>query len=444
MATVWAARRRGAHGFSKVVALKTMLPELCDDPDFRRMFLTEARLASRIRHPNVLETVDLGEEHGLLYLVMEWMEGETLGAIMKSAFLHGGMPLPIALKLIIDACAGAHAAHELCDDDNRPLGLVHRDVSPPNVLVSYSGVVKLADFGVAKTIEANGSLTLGGHVKGRLRYMAPEQLLGAAIDRRTDLFALGICLYQVTTGRHPWPGDTAAVTMQRILSETATPPASFVEGYPPELERIVLKALERNPAERFQTAAEMAAAIEEFARTSGAVATTREVGAYVTELLGEHGSARRNALRKAIQAVQPDPNPPRVEPDDVGAHSYSRPPSQVAPLRRAQRLWPLGAAIVLVSGALAFERHPSANVPSPGAASATLPPESTSPQEAPTLACTLVASSAPSSPSPEAPADTGVREDFRRASAALPARRPFVVPKRPHHPATASDPDVGF
>src|SRR5258706_11713820 len=189
MATVWAARHRGAHGFSRIVALKTMLPELSDDADFQRMFLAEAKLAARIRHPNVVETLDLGEEEGLLYIVMEWIDGETLSTIMKSAFLHGGVPLPIALKLIVDACAGAHAAHELCDDEDRPLGLVHRDVSPPNVLVSYSGAVKLADFGVAKTIETNGALTMGGHVKGRLRYMAPEQLLGAAIDRRTAVFA---------------------------------------------------------------------------------------------------------------------------------------------------------------------------------------------------------------------------------------------------------------
>src|SRR6266536_280890 len=391
MATVWAARHRGAHGFSRIVALKTMLPELSDDADFQRMFLAEARLAARIRHPNVLETLDLGEEEGLLYIVMEWMDGETLSAIMKSAFLQGGVPLPIALKLIIDACAGVHAAHELCNDENRPLGLVHRDVSPPNVLVSYSGVVKLADFGVAKTIEVNNALTLGGLVKGKLRYMAPEQLLGAEIDRRTDVFALGISLYQLTTGRHPWPGQTAAVAMRKILSETATPPASFVESYPAELERIVLKALDRNPAERFQTAAEMALTIEEFARTVGAVATTREVGAYVTELLGAHGAARRTALSNAIRAVdargvrdtdqrpQPidekseaDPSRPLVpeEDDVVPPHSFSRPPAQVVTPSRSRRTLLLGAAIVLLTAAYAFGGHRSSDVTVAAAASA--------------------------------------------------------------------------
>jgi serine/threonine-protein kinase len=446
MATVWAARRRGAHGFSRIVALKTILPELSDDADFQRMFLAEATLASRIRHPNVLETVDLGEEEGLLYLVMEWMDGETLSAVMKSAFLQGGVPLPIALKLIIDACAGAHAAHELCDDENRPLGLVHRDVSPPNVLVSYSGVVKLADFGVAKTIEANGALTMGGHVKGRLRYMAPEQLLGAAVDRRTDLFALGICLYQLTTGRHPWPGDTAAVTTRRILAEPATPPASFVDSYPDELERIVLKALDRNPAERFQTAAEMASAIEEFARSVGAIATTRDVGAYVTELLGAHGAARRAALHKVIQSVEADPSRPlHAESDEFAAHSYSRPPSQVVALRRSKRPWLFGAALVLLAGAYALQGHRSSDASAAAISSPTTMPVSMSLGELPILACTSAATSAPVSPTPDAPVETSVRtDDVRRAPVAPPARRTFVAPKRANRRATNAEPDVGF
>jgi serine/threonine protein kinase len=448
MATVWAARRRGAHGFSRVVALKTMLPELCDDADFRRMFLTEARLASRIRHPNVLETVDLGEEDGLLYLVMEWMDGETLGAIMKSAFLHGGVPLPIALKLIIDACAGAHAAHELCDDENRPLGLVHRDVSPPNVLVSYTGVVKLADFGVAKTMEANGALTLGGHVKGRLRYMAPEQLLAGAVDRRTDLFALGITLYQLTTGRHPWPGDTAAVTVRKILYETPAPPTSVVEGYPPELERIVLKALNRNPAERFETAAEMATAIEEVARTAGAVATTRDVGAYVTELLGAHGSARRHALRKAVRAAEtgglrdtdPQPVPPQM--DDVAPHSYSRPPSLILTGRRFPKWpWAVAAGLTLATGTYLLARHGSSDGP---AAAPPVATASMSPAELPILACTAAPASAPTSPAEvDDPTDPSPRTNDVRRAVPPPSKRTFVAPKRGHRQAT-SEPDVGF
>jgi len=301
MAAVWAARHRGAHGFTKIVALKTMLPELSDEADFQQMFLREARVASRIRHPNVVETLDLGEEDGLLYLVMEWIDGETLGTVMKAAAKEGGVSIALGLKIIVDACAGVHAAHELCDEENGPLGLVHRDVSPPNVLVSYSGQVKLADFGVAKTLELNNVLTQTGQVKGKFRYMAPEQLSGAPLDRRADIFALGINLYQLTTGRHPWPADNAMMTMRKILSDPPVRPSSIVDGYPEELERIVLKALAREPEDRFQSATEMSLVLEELARESGLLATTREVGAYVSRLLETRGAARREVLRKATR-----------------------------------------------------------------------------------------------------------------------------------------------
>jgi serine/threonine-protein kinase len=444
MATVWAARHRGAHGFSRIVALKTMLPELSDDADFQRMFLAEARLAASIRHPNVLETIDFGEENGLPYIVMEWVDGESLSALMKSAFLQGGMPLPIALKLIVDACAGAHAAHELRDDQDRLVGLVHRDVSPPNVLVSYDGVVKLADFGVAKTIEVGNALTLGGQVKGKLRYMAPEQLLGAEVDRRTDLFALGISLYQLTTGRHPWPGDTAAVTIRKILSETAAPPASFVESYPAELERIVLKALARNPAERFQTAAEMAVAIEDFARTIGAIATTREVGAYVTSLLGARGSARRSALRKAIHAADTLRRSDAEADDVVAPHSFSHPPTPVATLRRPKRTLLFGGALVLLIGAYTVVGHRSSDVTMAAASPATVS-SSASPVESPVLECAPEATPLPNAPAAGAPSETAVRKDtVRRAPAPYQPKRIPVVAKPGGHRAPSSEPDVGF
>jgi serine/threonine-protein kinase len=442
-----------------------MLPELSDDADFQRMFLTEARLAARIRHPNVVETLDLGEEDGLLYIVMEWMDAEMLSSIMKSAFLQGGVPLPIALKLIVDACAGAHAAHELCDDDDRPLGLVHRDVSPANVLVSYTGVVKLADFGVAKTMEVNNPLTVGGQIKGKLRYMAPEQLLGAAVDRRTDLFALAINLYQLTTGRHPWPGDTAAVTMQRVLSEPATAPASFVEGYPPELEKILLKALDRNPAERFQTAAEMALAIEDFTRTSGAIATTREVGAYVTELLGAQGSVRREVLRNAIRTVdasgarntdQPlllldkrsDECPEvsvLVDVDDVvPPRSFFRPHPRFLKLPRSKRTLLVGVGIAVLTSVYALGGHRSSEV-AVAAAAPTALPGTMVPSERLVRECASLDVSPALSPTTGPPPATSVRRDnARRVPAAPQPKRILVTAKSANQTTSDSEPDVGF
>jgi serine/threonine-protein kinase len=464
MATVWAARHHGAHGFSKIVALKTMLAELSDDADFQRMFLAEARVAARIRQQNVVETIDLGEDQGLLYIVMEWVDGETLSSIMKAASLQGGVPLPIALRLIVDACAGVHAAHELRDDEDRPLGIVHRDVSPPNILVSYGGVVKLADFGVAKSMETNNACTLAGQVKGKLRYMAPEQLLGASIDRRTDIFALAIGLYQLTTGRHPWPGDTAAVTVQRILSESPVAPASFVEGYPAGLEKIVLKGLQRNPAERHATAAELALELEAFAREAGGLAGAREVGAYVQELLGSQGSARRNALRKAIRDVDArgvrqsviqlrsiDANwdedaPPVVEtPPPSPAFSVPRGWERLAALSRtarSRRAWVIGGAVLFLTAVYAIGARHTPDV----AVAAAAPPATSSPSASaalPALECTD-----PSAQSlhvhASAPAATARKESVARplAPTAPPAKK--AVAPRPEPSADDSDPDVGF
>ena len=164
MAAVWAARLKGTRGFSKTVAVKTMLPSISDDPRFEQMFLDEARIASRIRHPNVAEILDLGEQDEVLYLVMEWVDGEALSALRNEARRRGGFPLPNALRIVADACAGLHAAHELEDDDGRPLGLVHRDISPQNVLVGYDGVVRLVDFGVAKAAGRSSESTSAGEV----------------------------------------------------------------------------------------------------------------------------------------------------------------------------------------------------------------------------------------------------------------------------------------
>jgi tRNA A-37 threonylcarbamoyl transferase component Bud32 len=304
MASVWAARLRGARGFTKLVAIKTMLPDISEDPDLQRMFLEEARIASGIRHPNVAQTLELGEEEGLLYIAMEWIDGETLSSVLKEAAFAGGVPLAIALKIAIDACHGVHAAHELHDDDGRPLGLVHRDVSPPNILVSFGGDTKLVDFGVAKAFcQLDTVRTQAGIVKGKFRYMAPEQLLTSDIDRRADIFSLGIILFQLTTGQHPWQADTHGSSPQKMLSEPPMSPSNIDKDYPPSLERIVTKALARDPAGRFQTAAEMARALADCAEMLGKEASKQDLAFYLEGLLGARGAARRDALKLAVHEV---------------------------------------------------------------------------------------------------------------------------------------------
>jgi serine/threonine protein kinase len=302
MAAVWAARQRGSRGFSKTVAVKTMLPTISDDPRFEQMFLDEARIASRIRHPNVVEILDLGEQDDVLYLVMEWVDGEPLSLVRFTAVEEAPFPLQIAVKIVTDACAGLHAAHELVDEDGKTVGLVHRDISPQNILVGYDGAVKLVDFGVAKTGGRTAETTNAGQVKGKPPYMSPEQALGKPVDRRTDLFALGIVLYQLTTGRHPMRGETDVATLHNIVSsQPVLPPGVFNSACPIQLERVIMKALARDPDQRFQTARDFELALEEVTLQSVPRVRTEEVGRFVTELLGTHGEERRAAVRESIR-----------------------------------------------------------------------------------------------------------------------------------------------
>ncbi|MCA9631379.1 MAG: serine/threonine protein kinase [Myxococcales bacterium] len=304
MAAVWAARLHGTRGFSKTVAIKTMLPTISDDPMFEQMFLDEATIASNIRHPNVVQIQDLGEQNDILYLVMEWVDGEPLSAIRRAAAKEGGIPRNIAVRIVADACAGLHAAHELKDAQGELLGLVHRDISPQNILLTYDGQVKIVDFGVAKAGGRSAAETNAGQIKGKPPYMSPEQALGEDIDRRTDLFALGIILYQLTTGKHPFRGESDVITLQNIVSDRPiVAPRAFDKDYPRPLETVVMKALARDPAERYQTAAEFEAALDRVFPPNMPRVRADDVGKFVTGLLGERGEKRREALREAIRAA---------------------------------------------------------------------------------------------------------------------------------------------
>jgi serine/threonine-protein kinase len=269
MATVWVARLKGSRGFSKTVAVKTILPSLSDDPTFEQMFLDEATLASKIQHPNVAHIIDLGEEDEVLFLAMEWVDGESLSTLSKFSRKNGtDIPLRVGLKIASQAAAGLHAAHELRDDDDRLLELVHRDVSPQNILVSSTGLVKIVDFGVAKAMGRGGETT-AGQLKGKVPFMSPEQARGAKVDRRTDIFALGIILYRLATGTHPFLDDNDIRTMRNIITRPVMPPRVKNPSLSPEIERVILKALAKDPDKRPQTAAELEIELE------AAIASTR-------------------------------------------------------------------------------------------------------------------------------------------------------------------------
>ncbi|KYF59819.1 hypothetical protein BE08_10865, partial [Sorangium cellulosum] len=319
MAAVWAARLQGTRGFRKIVAIKTMLPDVSDDPDFESMFLDEARVAARVRHPNVVEILDLGEEDDVLYIVMEWVDGETAGTLQRAAKKLGGIPQRIVLRIASQICAGLHNAHELRDDSGALLDLVHRDISPANVLISTAGFVKIVDFGVAKSKGRLHVTRAGGIVKGKTPYLSPEQLAGLPIDRRSDIFSFGALLYVLTTGMHPFRAETELSTVENITIKAPLPPRELNGAIHPELEKIILKALEKDRENRFSTCAEMQRAIDQVASSLGEPTTDEDVAAFVRLAIGETQARRAQELRDAIAAV------------DAGAAQNSEPRPVISP-----------------------------------------------------------------------------------------------------------------
>jgi serine/threonine-protein kinase len=314
MAQVWAARLRGSRGFQKIFAIKTILAGAIDDSRMERMFLQEATLASQIHHPNVVTTIELGEDEGILYLVMEWVDGESLKFIMSRAAQRGNLPLPIAVNLVGQACKGLHAAHDLRDESGSPIGVVHRDVSAQNVLVTYSGNAKLVDFGIAKATASSAGVTQAGEIKGKFAYMAPEQVTGDVVDRRTDIFGMGVILYLLTTGRHPFKGVHTAETLQNICSKRPPrAPTSIIPGYPPELEAVVMKSLAKDPNDRWATANDMLSGLERSMPQSLDGSFEVQVADYMNELLGDRVRERRMQLRVAQEQAD------RARPDGLSS-----------------------------------------------------------------------------------------------------------------------------
>ncbi len=299
MATVWLARLRGKRGFEKLFAIKTIRAELVDDPQFQEMFLDEARIASGIQHPNVTQILDLGEQEGVLFIVMEWVDGDSLAKLRRLLARRGAtLPAGVVLRILVDASAGLHAAHELRDESGEALGVVHRDVSPQNILVSTSGAAKVIDFGIAKAHNRRQGVTRTGVVKGKIQYMAPEQLKkGRSVDRRTDVWALGICLHELLTGKTPYDEDDDVEVIQKLVADVPPPIAA---GLPDSIVRALEKCLAIDPEARFPTAAALQRALEGAMRELGETATHEDVAAFVTGELPELAHKRKDLIGKAI------------------------------------------------------------------------------------------------------------------------------------------------
>jgi serine/threonine protein kinase len=299
MATVYLARFVGVAGFKRFVAIKRLHPHLAKEQDFIQMFLDEARLAARLHHPNVVPILEIGVQNEQYYLVMEYIEGDTVGHLMARAVnVNRKIPVPIVIRILLDALTGLHAAHELTDDDGSHLEIVHRDVSPQNILVGVDGVARITDFGVAKAQARLASATQGGQLKGKLAYMSPEQVRGnMPVDRRADVFAAGIVLWELLTGQRLFKADGEAETLFKVVAAEVPPIRNFEPGVPPEVEVVVRRARAARADDRFGTAADFAEALEQAARTYDLVATVRQTAAFVNEMIGLDISQQRDIVR---------------------------------------------------------------------------------------------------------------------------------------------------
>jgi TonB family protein len=296
MAELFLARADGIEGFSKLVALKRILPHKASNERFVRMFLNEARLVAGLDHPNIAQVYDIGQEDGDYFFAMEYVHGPDLRRILQAAPGHR-LQLENVLHVAIGLCAGLHRAHEARDEAGRSLDIVHRDVSPSNVLVSYQGAVKLVDFGVAKAATIV-SETHDGIIKGKYGYMSPEQCLGDPLTRQSDVFNVGILLWEMTVGRRLYKINGDLVTLQRIVYVDAPPPSRYVREYPPELERIVMRALSRDPVKRYQTAEQLQLELERFALDHRIPVSAVSMGLEMRQLFRE----RIEAWQQAQQA----------------------------------------------------------------------------------------------------------------------------------------------
>lgn len=319
MAEVLLARPADPSEGDGLVVIKRILPELARKPEFVQSFLREARILARIRHPNVVAIHDLGHDDDGLYLVMDYVDGRSLSALTRA--LKGAQSRvgpAIAAHLFAEACAGLHAAHELTDESGKPLHIIHRDISPQNLMVSRSGDVRLLDFGIAWDAEY-ASNTATGHVKGKAEYMSPEQCRGDRIDRRTDLFSLGIVLYELTTQTRLFKRASAPLTMRAVCNDPVPYPSERTADYPPSLEQVVMRALARDPGERFQTAAQMRAALLEVKELLGSGDLRTETARLVASLPPAEArvDARHLARAHVPTVAMRRPTLSSQPPDDV-------------------------------------------------------------------------------------------------------------------------------
>jgi TonB family protein len=345
MAEVFKARMRGVEGFQKIVAIKRILPHLTENDEFVTMFIDEAKLAAQLQHPNIIHIYDLGKLERSYYIAMEYIDGKDLRSILRMLEeKERRLPLGLAMFIASRLAAALDYAHRKRDMQGREMVLVHRDVSPQNVLISFDGDIKLCDFGIAKAA-SKASHTRAGALKGKLQYMSPEQAWGKDLDHRSDIFSLGLVLYEMLTGRKAFAGDSELSILEQVRSPRIGALRDLDPAIPPEVERSLMKALKENREERYQTAAELGTDLNNILQSIRPAPGAGELGAFLSELLDREKSGNGAVAPAARPAVVSKPQPtlapaPVAKPKPAPAAAPAHPPAPAPSLEVSQVLTP--------------------------------------------------------------------------------------------------------
>ena len=354
MAELYKAKRTGVEGFQKIVAIKKILPHLADDEAFVTMFADEAKLAAQLNHPNIIHIYDLGKiQAGGYFIAMEYVDGRDLRAIQQSGRDLGvPLPVPLAVYVASKVASALDYAHRRRDADGHELNIVHRDVSPQNILISYEGDIKLCDFGIAKAA-SKASKTQSGALKGKIQYMSPEQAWGKSIDRRSDLFSLGVVLHELLTGERLFGGDTDINVLEKVRSAEVTPPSRSNPEVPQNLDAVVLKALAKEPDDRYANASDLLRDLDSVLYSYTPAPGSADVAIYLHRLQAEESAVAEAKAREAAQAVE------------EGEPTARRRKSKVAPISRKTPSPPKPAAPAAPPPAPPLPRPAAAEAPEP-------------------------------------------------------------------------------
>ena len=321
MAEIFLARQAGIEGFEKLLVLKRILPHLAENEEFVEMFLHEARVAVRLNHPNIVQIYDLGEEGGSYFIAMEYIFGRDMRRIIpKASSMNIEFPMVYALKIASSVCEGLFYAHQRADIYGNPLNIVHRDITPENIFVSFDGTVKILDFGIAKA-STQIEQTRAGEIKGKLSYMSPEQCLGKKLDHRSDIFSLGTVLYEWITGFKLFTGESEVAILKSISEGKIYAPSSFKADIPEAVEQILMRALEKDRDKRYQSAWEMQFDIDQFLSSYEFTPSNIHLSNFIKQLFSDELEAEKKALMKALAPVEPQPlddeHVDELDPDPV-------------------------------------------------------------------------------------------------------------------------------